>query len=242
MNRIDTIRAITLDLDDTLWPVGPTLVVAEQALAHWLSAHAERTAARYTPDSRAAVRATLLAEHPERSHDMSFLRREGLRRALINAGDDPALAEPAFEVFLAERQKVKFFADVLPILERWSTRYTLIAVTNGNADIQRVGLASWISAAVSAHEIGCAKPDPRIFHEACRLAGAEPGQVLHLGDDPHLDVAAARRAGLQAAWLRRPQFAHRHLPEGLPDEPGPIFEDLHAVETALSDGALRTGR
>jgi FMN hydrolase / 5-amino-6-(5-phospho-D-ribitylamino)uracil phosphatase len=234
MNRIESIRAITLDLDDTLWPVGPTLVTAEQALADWLAANASRTAPRYTAGSRAEVRATLLAEYPERAHDMSFLRREGIRRALIDAGDDPALAEPAFDVFLAARQKVEFFADVRPVLARWSARYTLVAVTNGNADIQRVGLAPWISAAVSAHEIGCAKPDPRIYLEACRLAGVEPAEALHLGDDPHLDVLGARRAGLQAAWLRRPQFAHRHPAEGLADDAGPVFEDLHSVEAILS--------
>jgi FMN phosphatase YigB (HAD superfamily) len=34
------IRAITLDLDDTLWPIGPTLVAAEQRAQDWLTQHA----------------------------------------------------------------------------------------------------------------------------------------------------------------------------------------------------------
>jgi len=34
-------------------------------------------------------------------------------------------------------------------------------------------------------------------------AGVEAAQVLHIGDDPHLDVVGAARAGMQAAWLNR---------------------------------------
>ena len=222
--------AITLDLDDTLWPVGPTLVAAERVLSDWLVRHVPRTAAATDPERRAALRRAVLAEHPERAHDLGFVRHEVLRRAMAAAGDDPALAQPAFEVFLEARQSVWLYDDVLPVLERWAPRYRQVAVTNGNADIRRVGLDGLFAGAVSAHLVGCAKPDPRIFAEACRVAGAEPADVLHLGDDPLLDVIGARRAGLRAAWVRRPDIAHRHAPEACGDAP---FDDLHAVDAAL---------
>ncbi|RPH43001.1 MAG: HAD family hydrolase [Burkholderiales bacterium] len=228
------LRAITLDLDDTLWAVGPTLVEAERVLGAWLGAHAPATAARLDAEARAAIRRELVAEDPGRAHDMSWLRREGLRRAMRRYGDDPRLADDAFEVFLDARQRVTFFDDVLPVLERWAGRYRLVAVTNGNADVARVGLGRLFSAAVNAHVFGCAKPDPRLFHEACRLAGVAPEATLHVGDDPELDVVAARRAGLQAAWLRRPEFAHRHPADACGEHaPGP-FEDLHALDAALA--------
>ena len=38
------VRAITLDLDDTLWPIWPTIARAEQALQDWLRHRAPRTA------------------------------------------------------------------------------------------------------------------------------------------------------------------------------------------------------
>ena len=234
MTDPDALRAITLDLDDTLWPVGPTLVAAESVLAEWLRTHAPRTAAATTPQARAAIRQALLAERPEHAHDMSFLRREGLRRAMLAAGDDPALAEPAFEVFLDARQRVEPFDDVVPVLSRWARRFRIVAVTNGNADVGRTGLGAFFVGAVSAHELGCAKPDPRMFHAACRVAGVEPAQVLHVGDDPHLDVLGARDAGLHAAWLRRPALAHRHPPDACGDRAPAPFEDLHALDAALS--------
>ena len=33
--NIQKIRALSFDLDDTLWPIGPTLVAAEAALTAW---------------------------------------------------------------------------------------------------------------------------------------------------------------------------------------------------------------
>jgi len=79
----------------------------------------------------------------------------------------------------------------------------LLALSNGNADIGRTALAPWFRGAISAREFGIGKPDPRIFHEACRRLGCAPAEVLHVGDDLELDALAARSAGLQTLWLRR---------------------------------------
>ena len=144
MTDVSTLRAITLDLDDTLWPVGPTLVAAERVLADWLAAHAPATATTTDVESRAAVRRALMAEFPERAHDMSFIRLEGLRRTMAAAGDDPSLADLAFEVFLDARQQVVPFDDVEPVLARWGSRWRLVALTNGNADVGRTPLAQGI--------------------------------------------------------------------------------------------------
>ena len=52
-------------------------------------------------------------------------------------------------------------------------------------------------------ELGMAKPSAGIFHAACARLGLAPEHVLHVGDDPELDVAGARSAGLRSAWLNR---------------------------------------
>ncbi len=84
--------------------------------------------------------------------------------------------------------------------------YRIAAITNGNADIHRTPLGPYFSASISAPAFGAAKPDPRIFHAACDALGVEPEATLHIGDDLELDVLAARRAGLHAAWLLRPEL------------------------------------
>ena len=204
MLNLGKIRAISLDLDDTLWPIWPTIERAEQALGDWLAVHAPRTCALYpTPAALREVRVRMGQQRPDLAHDLAALRRESIRQALSRAGDDPQLAEPAFEVFFAERQRVDLFPDVLPALEFLAARYPLVSLSNGNADLHRVGLARYFRAAVSASAFGIAKPDARIFHAAAEQAGAAPHEVLHVGDDTVLDVLGARRAGMQAAWANR---------------------------------------
>jgi putative hydrolase of the HAD superfamily len=155
-----------------------------------------------------------------------------LRRALLAAGDDPALAVPAFEVFFEARQQVQLFDDVLPALARLAARWPVVALTNGNADVHRVpGLGAHFHAALSARDLGLAKPAAAVFAAACQRAGAAPAATLHIGDDPALDVDGALAAGLQAAWVRRPE---------LPDIGSPTGQAQHVV-ASLAELADRLG-
>lgn len=218
------VNALTLDLDDTLWPVWPAIERAEQHLLLWLAEHAPATAAAHDRATLRALRDAVAAEQPDWTHDLSRIRRESIRRALQAHGDDPALAEPAFEVFFAERQRVELFADVLPALERLAARWPLVALSNGNADIGRIGLGRYFRASISAREFGRGKPDAAIFHHACAVAGVPPAAVLHVGDDGALDIDGALDAGLRAAWIRR---------EGLPATAAPRGAPHHAIEHLL---------
>jgi putative hydrolase of the HAD superfamily len=224
--------ALTLDLDDTLWPIWPTIVRAESVLHEWLSAHAPATAARFDRAGLRSVRDAVAQENPQWLHDLSAIRSESLRRALLLAGDDPALAEAAFKVFFDARQKVELYDDALAALQRLSQRFPLMALTNGNADLDRIGLAPFFRGSVTARDLGVAKPDSRIFHHACAELGCEPAQVMHIGDDFHLDVAGAINAGMQAVWLRRTAPAAQ---QDAGSSPGAYhaFGDLTSLADAL---------
>jgi len=205
------IKAITLDLDDTLWPVWPTIRRAEAVLQDWLAQHAPAAAVLSAQaDIRQAIRADINARHADRAHDLSFLRREAIRALLKAAGESGELAEPAFEVFFAERQRVELFDDALPALAFWSARLPVVALSNGNADVHRVGIGQHFRASVSARETGVAKPDLRIFEAAARAAGVAPHEVLHVGDDAHLDGVGGLAAGMQVAWVNREGHAWSH--------------------------------
>jgi putative hydrolase of the HAD superfamily len=197
------IKALTLDLDDTLWPVWPAIQGAEVELHAWLAEHAGATARRFDVRALRDLRDAVAAEHPEWLHDLSRMRRESLARALALAGDDASLAGPAFEIFFAARNRVQCFDDVEPALRTLASRRPIAALTNGNADLHSIGLAQYFKATVSAREFGIGKPDARIFHEACRRLGAQPHEVLHVGDDWAIDVVGAHHAGLHSAWVCR---------------------------------------
>jgi FMN hydrolase / 5-amino-6-(5-phospho-D-ribitylamino)uracil phosphatase len=197
------IRAVTLDLDDTLWPFAPVAARIEAALSGFLRERAPRTAARFDAAAAHEVLAGVRRERTDLAHDLGATRREALRRMLATAGDDPALVEPAFAVAFEARQRVELYPDVVPALDRLAARFPLLAVTNGNADVERIGVRRWFAGVVSAAELGVAKPDPRIFHAACERLALAPDAVLHGGDDLEADVHGALRAGLRAAWVHR---------------------------------------
>ena len=161
------VHAITLDLDDTLWPMAPTLRRAEALMQDWLRRHAPATVAAHDKAAWASLRRAVAADRPDWAHDLSALRRETIRRALLAAGDNPALAGPAFEVFFDARQQVDLFDDVLPALARLAARWPVVALTNGNADVHRVpGLGRHFHGMLSAHDLGLAKPAAAVFAAA----------------------------------------------------------------------------
>jgi putative hydrolase of the HAD superfamily len=202
--ELGRIKAISLDLDDTLWPIWPVIARAEQALQDWLRPRAPKTAV-WLADSeqRQALRRQLLAERPALGHDLRALRQELIRLALQQQEEDPALVGPAYEVFIAERMRVQLFDDARPALAWLAQRLPVVAVSNGNADLQRIGLGRYFSAGFSAQEFGVGKPDARIFHAAAEAVGVAPHEVLHVGDDARLDVVGALDAGLQTVWVNR---------------------------------------
>ena len=204
MLDIPKIRAIGLDLDDTLWPIWPTITRADAQMQQWLAGRAPAAARLFADmEVRQALREHVLQTRPDLGHDMSALRRESIRLALERAGEDTALAQPAFDVFFEHRMRVDLFADALPALRFLASRYPIVAISNGNADVARVGLGEHFKASLSAHLFGVGKPDARIFHAAAEAAGVHASEVLHVGDDPELDVLGGLHAGMQTVWLNR---------------------------------------
>ncbi len=221
------VRAISFDLDDTLWPFAPIGERIERALHDWFVEHSPATAERFPVAEMRALRERVFAEFPQHAHDLGLLRRLTIERALRESGSDPTLASAAHAIFFRERNRVDFYPDARDALDRIASRVPVAALTNGNADLAEIGIAPLFRFQLGAREFGSAKPDPGIFLEACARLEIAPHQVLHVGDHPEMDVAGAARAGLRSCWIDRGDHA---WPEGLPPA------DLHFTTlTALAD-------
>lgn len=219
-------KAILFDLDDTLWPIAPVILQAEQTLHAWLQQHAPRVTDRFSVDNLRQARLALLATKPEFHLDLGALRRAGLISAFEEAGEDIDKVEHAMVHFFAARNAVIPYDDVVPGLLRLKGRALIGSVTNGNADLQTIGLAHHFQVSVAASQLGFAKPDPAIFHYACRALGVAPQEALYVGDDILLDVQAAQTAGLRAVWLNR-TGSDRHLEHSVtPDAMCANFDEL----------------
>jgi putative hydrolase of the HAD superfamily len=223
---MDSIRAITLDLDDTLWAIDPVIRDAEATLRDWLADHYPAVVARFSGSDMFEVRRDVMAAHPDKRHDLRFVRKTVLARVAVASGYAPeALVEPAFDVFDQARNAVDLFPDVLPALEMLCERFAIVAVTNGNADLGRIGIRHLFDDVVTAVDAGVAKPARPIFDAAVSAAGVAPEEIVHVGDQPETDIDGARRAGLRTAWInRRAESWPEHL-----DAPDAVVGDINEL-------------
>lgn len=209
------IRAITFDLDDTLWDIWPIILRAEENLHAWLAEHHPEIPARYTSLALRQLCAEIAHQQPEVAHDSTLLRKEALRLAAQQTGCTDFCVDSAFQIFFKARNEVVLFEEVLPVLTRLAQRYTLGALSNGNADIRLVGLDHLFTFAINATDVGAAKPEPAMFVAACRYLGIPPQQIVHVGDDPEHDVLGAAHAGLRTVWINRNgrNWSYARLPD-----------------------------
>lgn len=196
-------RAITVDLDDTLWAVEPVIRRAEAEVHALLAARYPRVVERFDVGDMEEVRLGVGREFPQLAHDLTALRRISLERMLEAAGYGTDGAELLMERFLELRHQVTLFPDVRPALEALSSRFPLVALSNGNADVFRLEIGRFFRGALSARSAGVSKPHPRIYHGAAELLALEPAEILHVGDHPVEDVQGAAGAGMATAWVNR---------------------------------------
>ena len=197
------IRTITLDLDDTLWEIHPVIRRAELRLYEWLGENYPRITEMFTLEETRELRACVVERHADRAHDLTFLRHTILTEIATAAGYSEFLVEEAFAVFDEERNDVDMFPEARPTLVALRERFTLVALTNGNANLEKIGIADLFDAHINAQMAGAAKPERPIFDAAVEAGGASAGETLHVGDHPWFDVHGARQAGLRTVWVNR---------------------------------------
>ncbi len=226
-------RLITLDLDDTVWPCEPVIRAAELAMMDWLAGRAPELTQRHDRESLRAHRFDLIASRPDLAHDLGQIRQLSLATLLCELDYAPdradQLATTALAVFMEHRNRIEPFPDAGPVLRRLAPDYRLVSLTNGNADPELTPLAGLFHHHITAARAGAAKPDPAVFELALQLTGCTRNDCLHVGDEPYLDVEAARRLGISAVWINR---TGRPWPDDLLP-PALTITDLHQLAAWL---------
>lgn len=199
------IKLITFDLDNTLWDVMPVIVKAEKNLRAWLEERVPDYSHRVTGELMNTLRTDALTADPQLRYNISDLRVLLLTQALTHCGlaDTPAsaLAREAFAIFMIGRNNVDFYPEALPAVEKLAGQYRLAALTNGNADISNMPLATHFEFSMSPEQVQARKPEPEIFAATLARADCKPHEVVHVGDHLLEDVDGAIAAGWQAVWV-----------------------------------------
>lgn len=122
-----------------------------------------------------------------------------------------ALAEQMSEDFL--HLTTKYFS-LLPgaeeLVRYLAKKYPLTVVTNGFIEVQyekfdKSGLRNCFSHIVLSEEVGCQKPNPRIYEEALHMNGVSAEEAVMIGDSWNSDIQGAINAGIDQIWVRKSQ-------------------------------------
>jgi FMN hydrolase / 5-amino-6-(5-phospho-D-ribitylamino)uracil phosphatase len=210
------IKALTFDLDDTLWAVRPVIHEANLLLLDWLKEHAPKFVAIYGLSDFNRLRDEVLATQPLLIHDMSRLRLALLELGLTRCGYSPvkaeSLAAAGFKEYFAARNQVNFYPHAISQLELLNQYYTLGALTNGNAELSLVGLDHLFDFGFSAAQVGISKPAPDMFIKALEHMQLPAHSVIHIGDNPEADILGAQNLGMHTIWVNiEPQVWPSHL-------------------------------
>ena len=209
---LDGVRAVLLDVDDTIVDTQEAMVAAgtEAAAAIWPY--------RSGVDHRAM--AQRYYDDPERwfpryaSGDVPFdtMRSGRLAEVAVAFGlEVPDGAHRSFEDAYAPafRSAQRLFPDVPGLLSAAGQEGLPVALLTNSAHaptrvkLEALDLAERFEVVVTTDTLGFGKPDPRVYLEACRLVGADPHRVVCIGDSIEWDVLGAQAAGLRAVWLDR---------------------------------------
>ncbi|SFD35165.1 5-amino-6-(5-phospho-D-ribitylamino)uracil phosphatase YigB [Pragia fontium] len=198
------IKALTFDLDDTLYDNRPVIERTEVEVINFLRQQFPQLA-DMDRAGFSKIRAQLLEQEPDIYHDVSEWRRRSFEVTLrlygysdSDAADGAALTMDHFSYW---RSRIEVPPSTHTTLSLLATRYPLVAVTNGNANPALFGLGDYFQLVLRAGPDGRAKPFGDMYLNAARQLKLAPEYLLHVGDDLITDVAGAIRHGLQACWI-----------------------------------------
>lgn len=229
------IKLLTFDLDNTLWSVDPIIARAESAMMEWIYKNHPELRFKVSTVQLDHYKEKISLEQPDIRHDLTQLRLKTLKQVLDGHihGDVNDTVKKAYEVFQQQRNIVQYFPYVLETLEDLACQYPMYALSNGNADVQKVGIGHLFRHHLSAASVGFAKPHPAMFEQALAHAKAAPHEAIHIGDHPVQDIQAARDVGMKTIWVN---WLNQPWPLSIqPDAVVTNFEELADAIAAISN-------
>ena len=201
--KLNPIHAITFDLDDTLYENTSVIVKAEHSLLELM--HKQYPMTKRLPKQfwRNQQKAHVLS-NPLLKNDVSELRRRSLESGFkelgLSGNELHTATAKCFGHFYFQRSNFILNRNIHSLLKTLSGQIPLIAITNGNVDLQQVGLDEYFSASFNASVELPMKPNIAMFEAAQAHLNIPFGNILHVGDNLQKDVFGALKAGYQTAW------------------------------------------
>lgn len=197
------IKAMTFDLDDTLYDNRPVIRQLEKQMQVWM--HKQHPiSVTQSPQWWFELKQSLAKHDPWLRHDVTLWRHRVIETGLIQLGYESQearlAADDAITLALQWRSDFEVPQETHRVMAQLAQRYPLVAITNGNVDAERIGLADYFLQVLKAGDDGCAKPHRDMFDKACQHLRLPAHYILHVGDHLLTDVQGALNNGFQACW------------------------------------------
>lgn len=115
------------------------------------------------------------------------------------------------------RHTYQLFEDSIPTLEALRGKYKLGVISDTWPSIvpvlEEFGLPGYFDTLTYSFEVGCFKPDPRMFADALGKMGLPPEQCVFI-DDTAQNLVGAQKLGIQPVQIRKKPGADP-CPEGM---------------------------
>lgn len=218
--RLTEIKAISFDLDDTLYSNKPVMQAIEKKmiayftnlpiLKHYLKNGMSDQHKLFNAQFWSHFRQQAILEQPDLTHDVVKIRLVTYQLGFMSLGLSIDIAkkeaQTALDYFIEQRSDFAVPEASKKLLADLSEKYTLIAISNGNVDTKTLGISQYFKHIYHAGwqangKLLRQKPANDMFVLACNTLAIKPSQLLHIGDCGYSDIQGALRAGCQSVWL-----------------------------------------
>lgn len=143
-----------------------------------------------------------------------------------------ASAYYGFEIPKWPKELERLYPDTEKILKTLSPKYKLGIIANQSAGTQeRIdnwNIGKYFDVVAASAELGCAKPDLRIFTIALEQANCNPENAVMIGDRLDNDVVPAKKLGMKTVWVRQ-GFAKYQAVHNDNEKPGFVIDSIGEI-------------
>lgn len=225
--RLSEIKAISFDLDDTLYNNRPVMLAIEKKMVKYFTEKFASLFPEFIPNPNqmfnhsfwAPYRQQAIKIQAELKHDVVKIRYETYRLGLLafnlSVDESEKEAQASLDYFISLRSDFTVPKASHELLESLAKKFPLVAISNGNVNTKTLGIDHYFQhiyhagfQPIDSHNkseyLLRQKPAVDMFTLVCAQLSIPSEQLLHVGDCGFADIHGALNAGCQTAWL--PQY------------------------------------
>ena len=226
------LKAIFLDLDETLCDTTKANIVAKEMLADKALQYfpSKTDAINFSNDYLKGIYKDLTAQ--QKAVFFPITCEETFRIKLIQSLGSPnnSIKEISYEdasdlqtyYDQARIDRFDFFDGAQDFIVELRKKFTLVLITNGPVysqvpKVERVNIKEFVDHVIIGGQEPEEKPFKSIFDKALNLATVDASEAMHVGDSVAADIVGANNSGITSVWINPNNLENEHADFHIPD-------------------------